>query len=60
MRGSQGGGATCDVIGATVECCIEEVVGGLLERGQHEHAVLHLGDAKPGDAQHLALQCMTG
>lgn len=47
---------TGDVIGATMEGRIKQVISGLLKGGQHEHAVLHLGNAKPGDAQHLALQ----
>lgn len=35
---------------------VKEVVCCLLKGGQHEHAVLHLGNAKAGDAQHLALE----
>ncbi len=39
-----------------MEGCIKEVVCRLLKGGQHEHAVLHLGNAKSGDAQDLPLQ----
>ena len=46
----------CDVIHSAVQSSIEEVVGCLLKGGQHEHRVLHLGNAKPGDSQHLSLQ----
>ena len=31
------------------------MVGGFLERSQHEHAVFHFGDAKAGDTKYLAL-----
>ena len=31
------------------------MVGRLLKRGQHQHALLHLGQAKPGDAQDFTL-----
>ena len=34
---------------------VEEVLRGLLERGQHQHAALHLRDAVSRDAQNLAL-----
>lgn len=34
---------------------IEEVVSRLLEGGQHQHTLLHLGQAKPSDAQDFTL-----
>mmetsp|Transcript_32046 Transcript_32046/g.83004 ORF Transcript_32046/g.83004 Transcript_32046/m.83004 type:complete len:223 (+) Transcript_32046:1-669(+) len=34
---------------------LKQVVCRLFKGGQHQHTVLHLGDAEPGDAQHLAL-----
>lgn len=43
---------------------VEEVVSRLLEGGQHQHALLHLGQAKPSNAQDFALchgtACQTG
>jgi hypothetical protein len=47
---------TSDVIGAAVQRGVEQVLRCLLKAGQHEHAVLHLGDAEARDAQHLALR----
>ena len=46
----------CDIISTSVQGCIEQVVCGLLKGRQRQHAVLHLGDAKAGDAQDVALQ----
>ena len=39
----------------TVNGRVKEVVSGLLKRGRVQDAVLHLGDAEPGDPQHLTL-----
>lgn len=47
---------TVDVVLAAVQRGVKQVVGRLLKRRQHEHAVLHLGNAEPRDAQHLALR----
>ena len=44
-----------DGIRPSVQRRVEQVVRGLLERRQHQHAVLHLRHAEPGDTQHLAL-----
>lgn len=35
---------------------VEKVVGRFLKRGQHEDALLHLSQAKSGDAQNLPLR----
>ena len=43
------GDARDDVLLAVVGR-VEEVVRGLLEGGQHQHALLHLGQAVAGDA----------
>lgn len=34
---------------------VEEVVRGLLERGQHENGLSHLGHSETGDPQDLSL-----
>ncbi len=47
---------TCDVIYPAMQCSIEQMVCCLFKRGEHENTVLHLGDAKSGDAQHLSLR----
>ena len=47
---------TCDVIHSAVQSSIKEVIGGLLKGCKHEYRVLHLGNAKSGDSQHLSLQ----
>lgn len=39
----------------TIRRRIEQMIGRLLEGRQHEHAVLHFGYAKTGDAQNFAL-----
>lgn len=53
------GGAHNDALGhppawvtSGVHGGVKKVVGGLLKGGQHQHTVLHLCDAKAGDAQH--------
>lgn len=46
---------TSDVIHPSVQGCVKQVVRGLLKGGKHQNAVLHLGDTKPGDTQHLPL-----
>ena len=38
-----------------VHCRVKQVVRGLLKGREHEHAVLHLGNAEAGDAKDLAL-----
>ena len=35
-------------------CGVEEMVGGLFKGGQHEHGLLHLGQAVAGDAERFA------
>ncbi len=47
---------TSDVVHSSVQCCIKQVVCGLFKGCQHEHAVLHLGNAEPSDTQYLSLQ----
>ena len=44
-----------DVIRAPVKCRIEEMIGRLLERGEHEHGIFHLGHTEAGDAEDFAL-----
>ena len=46
---------TCDLICASMKCCVEQVVGRFLEGSQHEHTVLHFCNAKSCDSQHLTL-----
>lgn len=35
---------------------VKKMVGRFFKRGQHEDALLHLGQAKSGDAQNLPLK----
>ena len=37
----------------TVDGGVEEVVDSLLERGEHQHRLLHLRQPEPRDPQHL-------
>lgn len=48
-------GDTLDGIATSVERSVEEVVRRLLERGQHEHRILHLGDSETSDTEDLSL-----
>lgn len=43
------------VVHPPMDGCVEKVVGGLLKARGVQHTVLHLGNAKARDAQHLTL-----
>mmetsp|Transcript_2271 Transcript_2271/g.6883 ORF Transcript_2271/g.6883 Transcript_2271/m.6883 type:complete len:501 (-) Transcript_2271:667-2169(-) len=49
-------GDAADGVGARVDRRLEEVVGRLLEGGEHEHRLLHLRHAKARDAEHLSAE----
>ena len=48
-------GHPLDLVSLAKDGSVKEVVGRLLERGEHENRVLHLGDAEARDAEDLTL-----
>jgi len=49
-------GRTRDGVGARVHGCVEQVIRRLLERGEHQDGLLHLGHAKARDPEHFAAE----
>jgi hypothetical protein len=50
---------TVNFVLLTIEGGIEQVIGCLLERGQHEYALFHFGQAATCYAKHLTLYYVT-